>query len=344
MIIPSDKFLESADILQGYGASAEVGKATITYQLGTEEEPAETQDLLDLIPFFTGSVQIDPKDKTGQLFRTNPIAHPIFDSWFCVNLPSVKPKAVVPEMRSNEDEIQMKNWSLYSVYDVVAEFAPLTYDIKSDSEITVTNSSWVDENNAAQQLTYANEWIRNTDYDILPITDGWITAKHGQMIFSTGSGSAPGAGGGTPFSGMPRMMLPDSIIKYRWLRVPYRYITSSSSILNTMKGRVNQSTWNGYAPGSLLYMGYEVTKWSQVASWFNGDYQGKECNITFSFLHTARTGTDLPTPSNSNHIASGWNLMPFYQTRKFYYVKDSATSVPPYLSFRFEQLFTDPDL
>jgi hypothetical protein len=193
----------------------------------------------------------------------------------------------------------------------------------------------------------------------------FISAQQGQMIFRGGSPN------GIPFQDSPRMYLPDSMIKFRWYDVPFRYLTSQYSYLVRFVGYINQTAF-GYInnsgtlapwqPGTLLYKGASPIGEARtppvpspgLLAYNTGDSftTSKIVDLELTFHYTARTAGSSFGVSNSNWIAAGHNLLPWLTDRKFYYAtsqnpanpSDATAWYPTYSSLPFQLLFTDPDL
>jgi hypothetical protein len=175
------------------------------------------------------------------------------------------------------------------------------------------------------------------------------------------------------------MWLPDQILKVKWYQAPYRFITSTNSYIagsaaRNWRGRVNQNPWWNWRAGSLMYMGYSVTKYSPP---FNevGSYPSyvprstdplnvgtvihyeRLCDIELTFLLTNRyrSGSLGAGISNGNYVAAGHNLLPNLADNNFYYGTrtplnadgtsgtPSVQNPPAWYSFPLEALFSDPD-
>jgi len=156
--------------------------------------------------------------------------------------------------------------------------------------------------------------------------------------------------------------------------VPYRYVTSSNSYIaggpnRNWRGRVNQNPWWNWPAGSLLYMGYEVKKYSppfnDIGTYpsylpINGSLSNvgsiigyeRLCDIELTFLLTQRymSGSLGASITNGNYVAAGHNLLMNLADGKFYYATrpdltgtNSVQNPPAWFSFPAEVLFTDPD-
>ena len=176
--------------------------------------------------------------------------------------------------------------------------------------------------------------------------------------------STTGANNAKEIQNQIRMFLPNQVLRLTWYQVPFRFITSSNSVFNKYKGRVNQTDWNGpfgptpipagatpmFPAGSLLYLTYKPTIYTPplqaLGNVFNkGSAYERMCDIEFDFLWTTRLGTSLPAnPTNLNYVVDGHNLQPFPPARVFYYATSTdGHAVPSWLSFPIEELWTDPD-
>lgn len=314
---------------------------------------------------YTGTKVTD-----GRIQRTLPVRHPQWDWMYAdsvqysgvgtdyttVNVSPAQGSAVLPQV------------PVYDTYRVRIGFSPRAFNTWQDRDIKVVNSTWYDKDGTSKAYTYATEWYRFTKFEQYP-TNNFINAQQGQMRFRTAGGVSPDPDG-IQFQEAPKLYLPDSVLKVKWLSVPYRYITSKNSYLVRFIGHVNQKGFgmpqaNGaseYAPGSLVYYGANpvniytppVPDPGLLAFNFgNGFQRSLLCDLELTFGYTARTveGT-APSPANGNWIAGGWNLAPWVTTRRYYYISsfdpaDAANTskwYPLFNSFPFELLFTDPDL
>lgn len=247
-------------------------------------------------------------------------------------------------------------FALYKDYLAKVGFATRPYNVLDNDQIPVIEGEWYpDYSDTAFEFNYAAEWIRYTDWTITP-QNNTIQGQTGAMRFPT----LPG----TPtFTSPPWMYLPDGILTFTWYQVPYRYVTSQKSYIanRNWRGRINQNDWYNWKAGSLLYLNYAVKKYNQpngeVETQTDWDFNywtqfAKLCDIEFTFLYTDRTpGSTPPTPFYNNWVAAGHNLLPYLPTRTFEYAtsfnlnapSDQSEWVPPWASFPFEILFSDPD-
>jgi hypothetical protein len=332
-----------------------------TYQLNFPQGA----DLQTAITTLLGGVALDPSSGTNQgagglcsLRRTLPVPHPLFQAHFCSGISSDPFITGTPPQSS---------FALYPSYDVKLQFSPCTYAVLPDSAIDTTTGTWYDFDGNTRQFQYANEWMRYTDFIEVPQGEFLTANQSGQggMKFRATDG-APGAGvaNGSTFVGQPRIYMPNSILKFTWFQVPYRYAISANSYLSKYRGYINQNPWYNWQAGELLYLNYCATRytppvqttmvWNDPNSLFSqsGFSQAKMCDIELTFLVTKRTPTAAPTPANKNYIAAGHNCQPWMYNRNFYYAtsveagvdpNDNTLGVPCFKSIPMEILLSDPD-
>jgi hypothetical protein len=342
------------------GISMEAARATFPVQV-------EGEDMHDVIRDLLGTVEAvgnSDAGRKGGLKRGLPGAHPQWPWMYVSNIQKIQGLAF-DEKVDAEDFIEVNalfvdSYAQYEKYRVVLECTPRMYAVLPDAKIETSTLSWTNEAGSTVTKTYAKEWLRFTDYDILPQPE-LITARLGSMCFRTGDtepGTPPNA---VAFPGHPRIVMPKAMVKFRWYQVPFSYIESSSSWITNYVGHINQHAWYGWPVGSLLYTGCTVKRYTPPVPALD-DFEGvfgneKLCDIEFQFEYTKRSlpaGATTPTLSNANWKASGHNLMPWMGSpRGFYYVTnatapgaavDTAKFYPTFLSFPFELLFTDPDI
>lgn len=329
------------------------------------QNPTPT-DLQNAIQQIIGNTSTNVGD--GRLQRILPLAHPVFPFWYASNITSIRGAGQPTQAQAFPalEASAFPNYLLYPRYEFTVEFSPRDYAVLADSTIVRYLGGWNDSTSAnISPVIFTSEWLRYTDFTVEPQFDT-ITTQLGQQVFKTQSGSAPGGSTPAVFAAMPKRFLPNQLVKFVWRQVPYRYITSPKSYIGRYPGNINQNPFYIWPAGSLLYLGFRPFRYTppipQLYQWvdLNGDFAfttQKLCNIEFNFLLTTRTGTDVPAgpnpkrpevqAANSNWIAAGHNLQPWFKNFNFYYttVQDStpANQVPSWFSFPFELLFTDPD-
>lgn len=325
----------------------------------------EQEELENLPLSILGDVEYDVGD--GRLQRTLPVAHPQFPWLFASHVDvvgiGIKDGAIVGEKVTADPELEAPPitdaFFLYPWYEVAVEFTSRPFPVASDESISIMNGTWYYEGNpvgnTATTVTfpYCNEWERFTDFEIEPKEQA-VQAQQGTMKFQSTDTSCVGS---QIFPGQPRMTLPNQMVRFVWYQVPFRYVLSSNCYFSKWVGRINQNAWNGYDPGSLLYLGWKPRKYTPPTQKLNIYQDGvfsvdKWCNIEFNFFLTSRTSKDLPTaPSNKNFIQAGWNLYPWVIDRQYHFALSDPKSraacsgkvpFPGFLSFPVEIMFFDP--
>lgn len=335
----------------GFGRGA--GRATLPVYYNSLVLSNAIRDLL-------GHVQRTPG--SGRLNRTLPAAHPNFPWLMCSRVATIRGKGQYEKKPAAPvvEGTQVAYFARYELYELDAEFEHLPYACLPDGAVGLYDLSWVDESNVTINTKYANEFIRFTSYEVVPSLQ-YVTAQFGQQKFRT-QGGAPN---GVTFPGAPRVALGGRTIKLTWHFVPYSLMEDSRSPLVKYLGRINQTTFSigsrDYPPGSLLYESLAATRYLPPspdyfvqrggATALSHDYVA---DFTLTLQHCDRSpGGTSPVPTNGNYIASGgWNLRPWVQDGRFYYVTstdgtaadtDQTKWRPSYLSVPFQLLFSDPD-
>lgn len=361
-------YLETTDdnSVQAFGFSSEGGAATGTYQFGDKDSPVtRIEELQSAVEDILGTTNTDVNGSPN-LRRKLPCTHPAFPYLYASQISGMvgmgskdaeKVAEVVPPITGNPQAIADK-FNLYKRYQIKTNFGTRNYTILPDEQVSNQSGSWFPKGTLASSsptsFTYAPEWIRYTDYEVVP-QNNTIQGQTGSFTFR----------GGTPdgkvFTSPPWMYLPDSVIKFTWYQVPYRYITSENSYIANRGwlGCVNQNDWYNWEAGHLLYLSYNVKKYSQptLRTQTTEDYNGnswtsysKLCDIEFTFLYTSRTPNFTPPdPDQGNWVYAGHNLLPYFPTRGFYIATAGQKSdgpdkwIPAWDSAPFECLFSDPD-
>lgn len=358
------------------------GKADYLTELNKViDEQALIQDILGYVSPFV--------DTTRQAMRRwLPVTHPRYPYLYANNITSITGKGIntavrVAATQPTNPAIGAKPIAAYlqfKQYEVGVDFTSRPYPLIADASFTNSvTGQWYAKNGTAYTFTYAPEWCRYCDFDLIPC-DNTIQGSVGSMSLIDGG---RGSGQFVPFTSPPWMWLPDQYLKVRWYQVPYRYIISQNSyIAGTAKaptasgggarywrGRVNQNPWWFWPAGSLLYMGYSVTKYAPPTPDI-GTYTGyvptstdpnatgsfinyeRLCDIELTFLLTSRfmSGTLGATITNKNYVQTGHNLLPNLADNLFYYATrtppggtESVQNPPAWFSFPLEALFSDPD-
>jgi hypothetical protein len=333
------------------GFALDQGRASLSYYVNPLQAP-----LSDVLTDILGGTEYDKSD--GRLKRKLPRAHPLH-AWLYAervsNMQGVGRPITFAVTESYEAPVLVPKIALYRKYLLTVEFVARPYTLVSDDNIPVYAQVWIDETGASVNATLTREYVRFTDYDVLPDTD-LITAQHGQMVFRTGVGGPDGK----TMQGLPRVTIPKALIKFRWFGIPFRYVESPDSYLTRYLNYINQLDFWNWPAGSLLYRGFQVMRrYPAVVPDTNPVFgttaytPDKFCDVELYWEYTRRECASPPAPpSNGNWLPLGHNLMPHYIDRKFYYVTtkeagvtvDPDQQVPTYLSFPLQLLFTDPDV
>jgi hypothetical protein len=124
---------------------------------------------------------------------------------------------------------------------------------------------------------------------------------------------------------------------------------------------VNQTTFLGKRPGSLLYMGPSARQYTPSFPTYLQDpfvdatvfLAEKLCDITFGFQYTTRRAKDPPDLESvrGSWVADGWNSMPYAHSGDFYVVTRASASdgspgldwIPTFKSAPMQLLFSCPE-
>jgi hypothetical protein len=342
------------------------------YQLKNSPTPG---DLQAAITTLLGDVKLDVNagatagtDGVGALRRTLPVPHPVFQYHYCSAIPSIQGIGV-PVLTQSPDALftglpPQSTYAAYPEYDFKLQFNPVTYAVLPDESISNFTGHWYDESgsNLSIPFSYVNEWLRFSDFLIQPAGD-FITATIGNgMKFRTTQPPGPTSADGKTFTGQAKYYLPNSILKFTWYQVPYRYVLSANSYLEKYRGYINQNDWYNWKAGQLLYLNYAATRftppvptaisWTGATDVFptSGVSQAKLCDLELTFLLTRRNCTDAPVPANKNSIPAHNNVQKFLGDRLWHYIStvqnpdtDNTKGAAFFPSFPVEILFMDPD-
>lgn len=334
-----------------------------------DSSPITAQNVRDKIQEILGNTTIygnggdDGPPVDGKLQRNLPKACDMYP-WLVADSVSVEP--VKYDIYRNENapaglEVTTLGQGrgnvvpVWNSFNYHIHFSDTKYPIHGDGDIIGSFDSWYDDDGNFQEIKWYEEWQRYTEiqWQVKPDT---IKAKTGnQVLYDTG-------GKQSPYEGTPFWYLPNRYFKLIWYYVPYRYLSNPAGYLHEFVGRVNYSAWTlgnyTYGPGELLYLGADAMsakpaigrvdpRTQKLSSW------AQICHIAMSFVATSRDiAVPVPDPFifNKNWIANGHNLLPRWDTRKFYYGfteppdHDPAKRVPTYLSAPLQMLFKDPEV
>ncbi len=316
--------------------TVEEGRDVRQYKVG--DQGVTEQDLVDTFRGILGSTEVNI-DAGGGLRRNMPLFSPLFTLWPAKSLSGLRgvggplrDNSVPAIVNTGTGPFVQPNLILYTNYEVTVEFAPRPYPVVDDSRILPRPSDptgrpyiWI-LSNGVTAIPFNNggsglfpEWWRWCFYNPEAQND-WITSQTGQMVFQKSVNTAPS---GFPFTGLPRMFLPDDLVTFDWFQIPWRYLTSKNSYIRRLRGLVNQFTfWESpsggadFGPGSLLYLTYKATQYSghsNTGSPWNPNITTlpKLCNVQLVFLRTERFATSPPAPANANFVVNGHNALPW---------------------------------
>lgn len=326
------------------GFSQSGGKATMPFLV-------DEDDVQDAISELLGAVKVNGD---GRLKRVLPRRHPTWPWMHCSAITSIQGIGTPSQAIAAQDawtETVIPVYVTYPYWIFNCEFAPRPYDLLDDADIAVLTAEYYDDAGDPQNQSYAEEYKRFVEVEFQPQPE-IVTAQYGQMVYYTDSGGAPD---GKPFAAAPKTIIPKGVLKVRWNFVPFELALNQASPVFTQLGRVNQEEFTigkrTYQPGQLLYLGVGVKSYVPPKPEFTLIAAGamfsttKVCDMEFIFELTARTATDAPIPYQQNWIADGHNALPWmHKPGKYFYVTTksatSAGSIPTYLSFPFQWLFT----
>src|SRR5436190_373541 len=196
------------------------GAAVLTGTIPTE----------DLETILTEGVETATADNnTGLIRRILPVASPRW-AWMylknvdnCTGISFVE--KVVSDPEGQLDAPVLPFFANYAKYEIQATFEPRPYAVISDDRIEHYVIDYYDVNGGVQSKTAWREWWRYTEWLRQPGAE-YLTADRGQYKFA-----APGGLGGidSPLDntaagqGQIRVLLPSSVWKINWFRVPYQY-------------------------------------------------------------------------------------------------------------------------
>jgi hypothetical protein len=310
----------------------------------------------DLSTFLTQALGSAKAGSDGRIVRTLPRTHPQYPWLVCTACTNILGVGIPSDGGQQAAVAQLEAPSLYAFqrftrYEITLEFNQVPYSILSNDRISTARVTWYDTDGSTVDSRYATEYDRYCDWEYEPGAE-YITAQQGQMVFNVNGGAAPD---GYAFAGQPRLLLNQSLIRFRWMMVPWSFVTSANSWITNRVAHVNQLQFMTWPAGSLLYVGAAIKRYtpifpSVVAT--TGDTVSfsldKLCDIEFRFLYTKRTrAADPATLTNNNWVAQGHNLQPWYGDNGYYMAQTLKAGVkgpPTYPSFPFQLLLTNPDL
>ncbi len=339
----AEKVRSESPCSAGFGRGA--GRATYVMYYNSS---VLANAILDLLGYVK-------RDKSsGRLIRGLPAAHPIFPWLLCTRIATIRGIGQT-ELRASTGSTEGHQLAFYAQYgdwELTCEFEHLPYAALPDTAISTRDFKWVRDDGTGDApmdpfSKYATEWERFTSPNELPSSQV-LTANQGQQVFR--SHAIPPGGG--PYPGAPRIGVMSSKFDLTWHFVPYAFVTEAKSAIRQYQGRVNQTTFFGFAPGLLRYDSITVNRYLPPVPDFSIQPGGIAfshdfvADITFHFEACNRFAEDPVTPTNGNWMVNGWNSRYWWKTGLAYYCTaadtDPAKWRPAYLSFPPELLFTDP--
>jgi len=330
----------------------------------------QVQDTIkELLGFtYTGADASGPGGPgAGGLERFLPAAHPIFQNFVVSNVrvePVRDEARFTVEVPDPDDLLEAKPLSpaiAWGSWKFDVTFMPRPYPMISDLIMGWKTDDWYDDTGALKAIQYVEEWKRFCVFQTAP-REEYARAKLGDaMRFVTGSGAKPGGPdvfSGNPYPAIVNVLLPDDVLTVSWYNVPSRFVESVNSNLRKHRNRVNQKTWMGYDPGTVLYRSFKETRYASPFPKLDPNWGGagvfatqRLTNLDLEFWVTRRTSPDLPATNpateNLNFVKAGWNLFPWFKDRNFYYAvsanADPMKCYPMFRSVNFGLIFRDPD-
>ena len=168
------------------------------------------------------------------------MVHPVCPWLYCSNIATIQGIGVGTKTAApaDIDVPSLPFYYLWEQYVFTLEFSPLPFPPLPDDEITVKPTTWTDTDGTTVTSQFTTEYNRYTDIEVLSKEEA-IMVQLGQMAFRTSSLDSPG---GTTFSGMPKIVLPNQLLKVKWYGVPFRYFIVP--YIAKYPIRVNQTPWS----------------------------------------------------------------------------------------------------
>jgi len=290
--------------------------------------------------------------------RSLPAAHPQYPWLFCDRISSIEGLKFKEKYASADQFIDtqpeadaIEYYARYEKYEILAEFTARPYAVLKDSSIPKQQFSYYDDAGAAvANKGYAEEWLRFTEIHYKPAAE-YLTASQGQMEWKMNANPAGLTLQNKPVAGgQLRQLIKSTVIEFKWHCVPYSFIESTSSFINAGLGRINQTAWNGFAAGSLLFNGVNVERvytppFPEFVQFAGASVpsQQKLCDLVFNFILRDQAPKQTFTVTNNSFVAYGHNLVLNAMDNNWYYVQNKNSGLPLYPSYPFQLLFSNPD-
>lgn len=318
----------------------------------------------DLATVLIAGLESAESTITNRIKRTLPLAHPVFNWHYLLNVDNGQGVSFVQKEAANPgaylEAPALNFFASYDKYELQASFAPRSYPLVRDESLPFFTLTYFQENGSSTSLSTPafREYWRYLEWMTAPAAE-YLTADKGQYKWAIPGG---GTGGVTnPFdntsagTGQIRYLVPSATWKLIWHKVPYSYVLSSNSYLQRFLGHVNQTAFYRFSPGYALLQAVNVLR--VYSPPFPGFFsyggssvvsQNKLCDVELVILEARRTPGTAVTPTNGSHIAAGHNTAIYAPNGKAYYVENfrsgsAGSGKPIYPSIPFEILFQNPD-
>ena len=355
----SKELLEMFDKISPSKASFQTdgGSATMDFIISRDFVPSMVSEIL-------GSVY-KVGDKSGRLVRKLPAAHPYYDWLYASkinNIEGIDPygRQLGEDHQTNKSLNYIYDFMTYSKYKVQIQFEPRPYLMVNDDDLKgqAQELKWY-YNTKDEFIKFSDprEYLRFVDLECEPNAE-FLSSPQGQFFFKTKDNAAPGGVGNaaTPVSnqngGGINLLIVKRRIKMTWFFVPYEIVFAEN--VTDGLGKVNQYSFYGFPPGSLLLEGTEVKRYPPPEQLIKSDpinggpVAQKLCDITFVFNSIMQANRDLSDKSPDStkfKICYGHHLVPRPGELKYHYVETNYPSSallgnrPVYESYPMERLF-----
>lgn len=286
----------SVDYLKELVGSYEPNSTTITPEdaLSPISYLVNTEDYDDRYNFEMWSVgysyvdyNVDPSTglKVARLRREIPLHHPRYPNLYARKATTQGIQFAGKEYRNADPEWKIQSETArYKKAIANVEFAPVTFDVYSDSEIFNLDTGVYEE------------WTRYCRRVRTPTSDA-LTLEEGLMRWAEGDNVGQEVRTVIPF---PERK---ADIGLEWLQVPEEWTHDSSGApvkIESRLGCVNDSVFMGYPAGTLLFDSYSMVRFPIPLQ--TTDWQGYNANhITFIFKYfNPSNGVALSTYKGHN--------------------------------------------
>jgi hypothetical protein len=253
-------------------------KATMTMHVSEQALPSLIYTILgDTIGGYPGG-----SAGFGKLNRVPPLAHAYMPWLYATAISGISGQAYVMcdqfEGKNGNgtliasSDLKQKTaplWPRYREYVVNSEYSQRSYLVATDDQITNTDEVdfFLPQNTDSTKPNKAsipvwNEWKRfcTKTYEI---EGQFLSAEMGQYVMWSNNANVQGLPAG---KGNVHQLRPGAKVVYTWYGVPYEWLTGPDvtkvfgppagfSILDLAQGTVNQTSFDNWPAGTLLYVG-----------------------------------------------------------------------------------------